>query len=185
MKKSTYVIITCVALFLAGCLYYFLKDEPFTSKEPTESATSEPSTMSYVGNNIVEEKDGKRLWELSAETIEVDTNTKNMKFKNMKGIFYQTNGGKIDITAPEAVVDSKTKDIVMAGKVHAIATDSTAFTAQEIRWSSKEQRFCGTGDILLTKDDTVMTGDRIEGDGNMSKIKVSGHANIVKGGVQK
>lgn len=185
MKKSTYVIIACVAIFLAGCLYYFLKDEPLVSKEPAEIATSEPSTMSYVGNSIVEEKDGKRLWELSAETIEVDTNTKNMKLKNMKGIFYQTNGGKIDITAPEAVMDSKTKDIVMAGKVQAVATDNTSFTAQEIRWSSQEQRFYGTGDILLTKDDTVMTGDRIEGDKNLGKIKLSGHANIVKGGVQK
>lgn len=174
-----------MTLFLAGCLYYFFKDEPIEPKEPIQVAVSEPSVLSYLGNSITEEKDGKRLWELSAETIEIDTNTKNMKFKNSKGIFYQENGGKIEIIAPETVVDSKTKEVVMAGKVQAMASDGTAFTAQTIRWSGQEQRFYGSGDVLLTQDDTVMAGDHIESDGNMSKIKVYGHASIVKGGALK
>lgn len=186
MKKNTYLIIACIALLLAGCLYYFLKDEPLASKEPVQVAASEPdSKLSYVGNSITEEQDGKRLWELSSETIEIDTITKNAKFKNVKGVFYQDNGGKIDITAPEAVVDSKTKEIVMVGKVQALASDGTTVVAQEIRWSSLEKRFYGSGNVLLTQNDTVMTGDHIEGDGDMNKIKVSGHANIVKGGLQK
>lgn len=185
MKKTTYLIIACVVLFLGGCLYYFLKDEPVTPKEPVQVATSESTSLSYVGNSITEEKDGKRLWELQAETIDIDSNTKNMKFKNIKGVFYQDNGGKIDISAPEAAVDSKTKEIVMVGKIKAIASDGTTFAAQEIRWSNLEQRFYGSGDVSLTQDDTVMTGDQIESDRNMSKIKVSGHANIVKGGAQK
>lgn len=174
-----------MTLFLAGCLYYFLKDEPVIPKEPTQAVVSDPTTLSYVGNSITEERDGKRLWELSAETIEIDINTKNMKFKNAKGIFYQENGSKIEIIAPEAVVDSKTKEIGMTGKVQAMVSDGTTFTAQEIRWSGTEQRFSGSGNVLLTQGDAVLTGDHIESDGNMSKIKVYGHANIIKGGAQK
>lgn len=184
MKKTTYLIIACVVLFLAGCLYYFLKDESSIPQKEVEVKTSQSTNLSYVGNSITEEKDGKRLWELSAETIEIDTDTKNMKFKNMKGIFYQDTGGKIDIIAPEAVVDSKTKEILMVGKIQAIASDGTTFSAQEMRWSSLEQRMYGSGNVLLTKDDTVMTGDHLEGDKNLSKIKVFGHANVVKRGTQ-
>lgn len=182
MKKTTYVLITCMILFLGGCLHYFFKDEPIKPQEPVQVAASESSTLSYVGNTIKEEKDGKPLWELSAETIEIDTNTKNATFKNSKGVFYQDNGGKIEIIAPEAVVDSKTKEIRMVGKVEAIASDGTTFRVQEIRWFTLEQRFYGTGNVLLTKNDTVMSGDQIESDGNLSKIKVSGRGKIVKGG---
>jgi len=183
MKKTTYLMIACCLLFLGGGLYYFLRAEPITPKTPAEVASVEPAaTLSYVGNLITEEKDGKRLWELGAETIEIDVNTKNMKLKNVKGVFYQDNGGKIDISAPEAVMDSKTKDIVMTGKVQAVASDGATFSAQEVRWMGLEQRFYGTKDVQLTKDNTVMSGDNIESDANMAKIKVYGHAKVIKGG---
>ena len=185
MKKTTYLIIACSALFLASGLYYFLKDEPVLPKPPLQAVKVEQAAiLSYVGNLISEEKDGKPFWELGAETIEVDINTKNVNMKNIKGVFYQANGGKIEIVAPQAVMDSKTKEIVMRGKVQATASDGAAFTAQEMRWSGSQQRLFGSGAVLLTKEDTVMTGDNIESDINMEKIKVYGNAKLVKGGAK-
>jgi len=186
MKKTTYLVIACSALFLAGGLYYFLKDEPLAPPAPVAVEKIEQvSTLSYVGNSIKEEKDGKPFWELGAETIEIDVATKNVIMKNIKGIFYQDNGGKIVITAPGAVLDSKTKDIVMTGKVQAVASDGATFTAQETRWSGQQQRFYGSGNVALTKDGSVMTGDNIESDVNMAKMKVYGNAKIVTGGASK
>ncbi len=182
MKKTTYLVSACTILLLASGLYYFFKEEPLLPKEPVQATNGEQSsTLSYVGNSIIEEKDGKRLWELGAENIEVDINTKNLKLKNIKGVFYQDNGGKIDITAPEAVMDSKTKDIMMTGKVQATSSDGAAFSAEQTRWSAAEQRFYASENVLLTKEDTVMVGDHIESDANMQKIKIYGHAKIVKG----
>ena len=185
MKKNTYLLSACVIMIVVGCLYYFLKDEPFYQKEAAAPKVEQAATMSYVGNSIIEEKDGKKIWELAAETIEIDVNTKNIMLKNIKGTFYQDNGGKIDITAPAAMMDNNTKDITMTGKVNAKASDGATFVAQETRWLGKEQLFYGTGDVVVTKDDTVMSGDKIESDKNMVKIKVSGHGKIIKGGVTK
>ena len=185
MKKTTYLMIAYSALFLIGGLYYFLKDEPLPQAPARVANIEQVSTLSYVGNSIIEEKDGKPLWELGAEIIEIDVTTKNMNMKNIKGTFHQANGGKVEIIAPGAVLDSKTKDIVMTGKVQARASDGTAFTAEEIRWSGQSERFYGSGNVLLTKDDTVMTGDKIESDANMAKIKVYGNAKIVKGGASR
>jgi len=186
MKKTTYLMIACSALLLAGGLYYFLKDEPLVPKAPVEvEKVEQVSTLSYVGNSIKEEKDGKPLWELGAETIEIDVTTKNISMKNIKGTFFQANGGKINITAPGATLDNKTKDIVMTGKVQAIASDGATFTAEETRWSGQQEIFYGSGNVVLTKDDSVMTGDKIESDANMAKIKVYGNARIVTGGASK
>jgi len=186
MKKTTYLVIACSALFLAGGLHYFLKEEPVVP--PTPAAVEEVeqvSTLSYAGNSITQQKDGKPLWKLDAESIEIDVKTNNVTMKNITGTFFQENGSKIDITAPGAVMDSKTKDIVMTGKVHAVASDGSTFTALQTRWAGQEERFYGSGDVVLTKDDTVMTGDKIESDVSMSKIKVYGNAKMVTGGVGK
>lgn len=187
MKKTTYLLIACTILLLAGGLYYFLKEEPLAPPQPIEVEQVAPvSTLSYVGNSIKQDnKEGKPLWELAADTIEIDVTTKNLNMKNIKGTFYQSNGGKVDITAPGAVLDSKTKDIVMTGKVQAIASDGTTFTAQETRWSGQQELFYGSGGVVVTKDDTVMTGDKIESDANMAKLKVFGNAKIVTGGPSK
>lgn len=186
MKKTTYVMSACAIIILASSLYYFLKEEPVQLKETTGTQkTEQATTLSYVGNSIVEEKDGKRQWELGAETIEIDVQSKNMILKNIKGIFYQDNGGKVEITAPTAVMESKTKNILMSGKVQAVASDGAAFTAQEIRWLGQQEMFYGSGDVLVTKEDTVMSGDNIESDKALEKIKITGHAKIVKGGASK
>lgn len=186
MKKTTYLMIVCSALFLAGGLYYFFREEPLVVPKPAEVEQAAPaSTLSYVGNSITEVKDGKPLWELQAETIEMDMTTQNTNMKNIKGTFYQANGAKIDITAPAAVLDNKTKDITMTGTVHAVASDGATFTAQEAHWLGQAERFYGSGNVVVTKDDAVMTGDNIESDATMAKIKVSGHAKIVKGGASQ
>jgi len=186
MKKASYAISVCFIVVLAGCFYYFIKDEPIVPKGVTAlSQEEQKSTLSYVGNSITENKDGKPIWKLGAESIEVDVNSKNMILKNINGTFYQDNGGKIEVTAPTAVVDSQTKDIIMTGKVHATASDGADFTAQETRWSGQQEVFYGSGDVFFTKEDTLMSGDKIESDKNMAKVKVSGHAKIVKGGALK
>jgi len=184
MKKTTYLLIACMISLLIGGLYYFLKEEPLIEKHAKTAppVAQQPSILSYQGNSITEEKDGKRLWELGAESIEVDTTTKNAILHNIDGTFYQEKGGSIHIKAPMATVDNATKEIVMTGKVQAVASDGATFTAQEAHWLGQAQQFSGSGDVIVTKEDTIMTGDRVDSDSNMEKMKVSGHAKIVKGG---
>ena len=38
-----------------------------------QNETSDSKVMSYDGNTISEEKDGHKIWELTAEHIEIDT----------------------------------------------------------------------------------------------------------------
>lgn len=184
MRKKAGLILACIIIAVSG-LYYFLKDEPLAQAPQEQPKDQQTSKLAYVGNSIVEQKDGKPLWELKAEFIEIDVDSKNVQLKNLVGTFYQEKGGKIEITAPEAFMDSKTKDITMSVKVQATASDGTTFTANEARWSTAEQKVYGSGNVILTKDDTVLTGDKIESDSNMEKIKVFGNAKVVKGGVAR
>lgn len=183
MKKTSYLAIACVILFVAGGIYYFVKEEPFTSPSPKQEMNSEPASKpAFIGTSLIEEQNGKRIWELTADSIEMDPNTKQATFIHVTGIFYQDNGGTIQLVAPQAVMDTQTKSIVLNGSVQAVASDGTAFSSQEARWDGENRRFYASGSVTVTKDDTVITGNQLESDANMEKIKVQGNAQVRKGG---
>jgi LPS export ABC transporter protein LptC len=175
-----------VLSLLAGMLYYFIKDEPIIPKaDKQEAPSSSANTLSYIGSTLVEEKDGKRQWELTADKIEVDPNTQNADLTGIKGTFYRENGGKIDMTAAHALVDSKTHDVVLDGDIKAVSSDGAAFAAPKARWVNGRQYIYGSGGVRLTRQDTVITGDELESDANLEKVKVSGNAHIIRGGAVK
>lgn len=184
MKRNAYGAIICAVLIIAGGLYYFAKDEPLPPPSNSKTSAADPAGfLSFNGSSYVEHKDGKPVWEISAETIEMDPNTKLIYLKGIKGVFYQDNGGKLDLIAPTATMDSKTKNITMDGDVKAISsTDGTIFTAKQALWNSTDRKLFGSGGVTLTREDTVITGDTIETDNNMQKYKVRGNARIVKKG---
>ncbi|BBB91578.1 MAG TPA: LPS export ABC transporter periplasmic protein LptC [Methylomusa anaerophila] len=184
MHKTAYIAIACGLIFLVGGLYYFLKEEPLPPAPPDSQAAGKQSipNLTFSGSTIVEEKDGKRIWELSAEIIEADTSQNIATLKNIKGVFYQEKGGKIDIVAKEAVLDTKTKDISLQGDIQATASDGAVFTAPQAKWSDKNKVFSGTGGIKLIRGDTIITGDTIETDASMEKVKVQGNARVLTGG---
>jgi LPS export ABC transporter protein LptC len=184
LKKASYLLIACIIVVVVGGLYYFFKDEPFNAQVPvqTEEKSEPDSGLTYIGNNIVEERDGRRLWELNSELIEIDPDTNNARLKNIKGIFYKDNGEKILMTAPQGFINSKSQDVDMVGEIKAIDSDGATFTAHKVHWAGVERRFYGSEGIVFTRDDTVITGDKIESDANMEKITVQGNARVVKGG---
>lgn len=185
MKKTTYLVIVCAVLFLAGGLYYFFREEPPAPPDPATQTTSDASTqMSLSGTSINEEENGKKIWELGAETMEVNPQTKIVTLKNLKGILYTHDGGKIELTAVNALVDPTTRNLTVDGQPQprAVTDDGAVFTAAQMHYDGQGGQFYGTGGVTVTRDDTVITGDQLTGDTGLTKIKVQGNAHIRKGG---
>lgn len=181
LSKSTYRAIACTLLIIAGGLYYFNKPEtppPVQEAEVDKAA----SNVTFAGSSIVEQLDGKKQWELTAETVEVAPGTDKAKLINFKGTVYRLDGSKVDLVGRQAEIDTKTRDINMSGDIKATDSDGTVFTAAQGRWAARERRFYGSGGITLTKEDTIVTGDKIESDEHLEKVKVSGNARVLKGG---
>ena len=183
MKKKAYLSIACAVLILAGGLYYFFAERTSdSSATPQANPPKATSNITFSGSTIVEEQDGKKLWELSADTIEADPNGKTVYLNNLKGTFYQQKGGKIDIVAKRATMDSKTHDISMLGDIKATASDGAVFMAPEALWSGEPKRFTGLGGVTPIRGETIISGDKLETDDKMEKIKVFGNAKVVSGG---
>ena len=175
MRLSVVMLI----LALAGGLYYFLRDEaPEEKKQQAES-----TRMAFSGSSLVEESDGKRIWELTARKIEVDSKTRWVYLTDLQGVFYRTDGSKIDVTAKEAIVDPKAKNMEMTGGFFMKSSDGPTFRADQGRYNSKDKRIFASGNIHATREDAVLTGAEFEADDKFEVMLIKGNAKIVKGGV--
>ena len=185
MNKMAYVSLACVLLLVTGGLYYFFREEPVLPdtipavEQPTPQAAS---NLTFAGSAIIEEQNGQKVWELNAESIEVDASGKLVSLKKLKGIFYQEKGGKVDIIAQEGILDTKTHNITLQGDIKATSSEGAVFTAPQGRYEEQTKTFFGTGGITLIRGDTIITGDKIDADTNLEKVKVQGNAKVVTGG---
>lgn len=185
MNKMAYVSLACALLLVIGGLYYFFREEPVlpdTVPAVEQTTPQAASNLTFAGTAIIEEKNGQREWELNAESIEADASGKLVSLKKLKGIFYQANGGKVDIIAQEGILDTKTHDITLQGDIKATSSEGTVFTAPQGRYEEQTKTFSGTGGITLTRGDTIITGDKIDADTNLEIVKVQGNAKVVTGG---
>lgn len=180
-KNSTYIIAAVLVVLILGGIYYFIKEEPIVLQE-TKAPLEEIPNIRLVDNKLVEVKDGKIKWELSVGGLEFDKKANQVYLVNVKGIFYQDNGSKLNMTAEKAVMDTDKKNIVMTGSVQAESSDGGIITADEMKWLSDQERIVGSGNVKLTKNDVIITGDILESDAKLDKVKVHGNARVLKGG---
>lgn len=185
MKRQNILMVVVFLLIIGGGLYYFLKEESMASQpQPVQDAPKQQAALSFEGNKITEEEEGRLIWELTAETIEVDSVTQNVTLHQLNGTFYSADGTTMTITSQTGNLDSKTKDVVLTGSVHGTASSGGDFTAAQATWQDESKLFHGTGGVKAVKGDIILTGDVLDGDMVLNKINVSGHAHIVNKGGQ-
>ncbi len=179
MKFKIALISIVVIALLGGGLYYFLKTESPASPAEPEAEKPAQVAMTFADNKITEEENGKILWELTAEAIEMDPGTQNVLLHKVQGTFYSDKGTTLTVTSQEGSLDSQTKNVWLTGAVHAVASDGGDLTAPALLWQDQTKLLLGNGGVKVVKGSTTLTGDQLEGDSVLNKIKVTGHAHVV------
>ena len=182
MKNRAKLLLGTGALLIIGLIYWAVVTTP--TAPLNEEAGPDSRMMQYSGNTISEEKNGVKIWEMTAEEILVDTQTQDLTLKNLSGKFYQTNGTVVSIKAPAGFYQVKDKNIKMDGGVKVESSDGAKFDAQKLLWQSAGQILTGEENVKITKEDMAATADKIESADGLANIKLSGHAHITKGKVQ-
>ena len=143
-----------------------------------------PRIMSYADNTLSEERDGRTVWKMTAETVNVDIDTNDTGMVNIDGTFYTDDGRSLTLKAEEGRMDSKTHDIVLTGSIEATTSDGASLRAKQIKWTAAEGSLSAEGDAELIRDDIRATGDRIVSTDQFQKFSVIGNAHIEKGGAK-
>ena len=184
MDKKKALIIFAIILVLGGCLYIFLNTSPAPNNY-INSAVYPPEAnqnIIFSGSSIVEEENGQKIWELSAENIEMEPATKNIILKNLKGVYYKSATEKIELAAVKGFIDGQTRNLNLEGSISVVTPDGAKLTCQKIRYDAKAKKFYGSDNVVFAKGDTTITGQSFESDDKFQKVKIYGNAKALKGG---
>ena len=81
MSKRGKIILTILILMIGALITWVIKTTP--SEPPKFEKIEPPSVMEYHDNTISEEKDGVKLWELTAEKVLIEIATQNAELTNL------------------------------------------------------------------------------------------------------
>jgi len=151
----------------------------------SEQSDQPSKIMSYDGNEISEEKNGRKIWDLTAEHIEVNVDTRDATLDNLSGHFYADDGRIVEVKADKGSYTESTRDVVITGNVSVKNSDGAQLTSDELRWEAQKEILAALGNAKAVKEDMLATGDRIESTDGFNKIKIVGKAHLAKGGEMK
>ncbi|MCR5834244.1 MAG: LPS export ABC transporter periplasmic protein LptC [Selenomonadaceae bacterium] len=155
---------------------------------PFQEKIEPPKVMEYEGNTIVEEKDGKIIWELSSDKIRVDSTTQDIELTGVKGKFYQYEQGEdgeevktwelIAKTGIYYQVDSK---VYVEGDVDFSNSDGAKLKCDSLEWLSKDDKVYANGNVKISKEDMRAYGDMAYSDNGFEHFGLVGNAKVLKG----
>lgn len=178
MKKQIIAVIALTVTLIGGFFWYIMDDNPNISKTVKEQVPDR--TMSYSDNVLKEEKNGKLVWEMTAEGIEVDLESNHVTLKSLKGTFYRENGVVTELTAEEGAYDQTKGLITMKGAIKANESDGAMIKADAARYDSKKKHLYCDGNVEVKKDGYLVTGDHMLADQVSGKIRVDGNAHAIQ-----
>lgn len=180
MKKKITAVIALAVVLIGGFIWYVMGEGPSISETVKEQVPDR--MMSYSGNVLKEEKNGRLVWEVTAETMQVNTQTNVVSMQKMKGKFYREDGVVIELTAEEATYDQKKELITMKGSIEASESDGSSMKADAAKYDAKKKRLYCSGNVEVNKDGYLVTGDRMTADQVTGKVRVDGNAHAIQSG---
>ncbi len=177
--KKKLAIYVFIVLAIGICIWAVVTKPTPENKSPQE--IKKEHTMNYGANTIVEEKNGKKIWEIKADSINMNVQSKIAEMKNVHGKYYRDDGKILTITSPHGFYDDGKKNIMLDQKVHAEDNTGLKFDAEKATWNNAKALFTGEGKVKIVRDNMQATGDKIESNNGFTAFKLSGNAHIIKG----
>ena len=167
-----------MALF-AVLVYWVISTTP-TEPPPTEKFNP-PSEMTYETNSIVEEENGRKIFELNSAKMVVDAVTQNAELEGINAKFYQEDGSFVKLKAKVGTYNRKNGNVHVEGNVVVTDSKGAKLTSGKLDWNAKKEVLVATQKVKISKDDMRAYGDRAEATNGLRHFKLQGNARVLRG----
>lgn len=106
----------------------------------------------------VETKNGRKDWELEADTAQYFKNDNLTVFENVRVVFYSQNGANYTLTGREGRLRNDSKDMDIVGNVVVTSTDNYQLKTDSLKYIAGNRQ-------ISTKDKVFFTGPNISIEG--------------------
>ena len=183
MGNKGKILLGLIAFAFVGLIVWAVStvpDPPAPEPEPEG-----PRIMSYGGNTITEEKNGVKIWDLTAEKMDIDVDTQDADCENLLGHFYEESGRVLEVTAPHGTYRHDTRDIVLDRGVKATTNDGWQLTCDKLSWLAADSMLVAEGseekvaEIENKEEGMYASAKRLESLDSFKRFRAIGKAHLV------
>ena len=169
--------ILSASLFLIALFYWLIEGGGITPPTRTPDAPPVPVITDGV---LSEEKDGKKTWLLNAKQIQMDVKAGKNLFTDVDGTLYRPDGGTISVTAQNGLYDQTTGEVILTGAVDARYSEGWTLNCHNLHWTPAADLIVASGQVEIVKDGLFISGNRIETDRGLIRVKITGDGKVRK-----
>ncbi|MBQ9441699.1 MAG: LPS export ABC transporter periplasmic protein LptC [Selenomonadaceae bacterium] len=179
MEKK-YKILTGILVILFVCLVtWVIRTTP--KAPPQHEKIEPPTTMEYENNVITEEKDGKKVWEITADKMVMDSVSQTAEIENIHGKFFKEDGKVMEITGDKGVYNQQTKDVHVEGNIVVLDGDGAKLMSENLDWTGAEELLTASNDVKIFREDVRAYGDSASSTDGFNHFFMKGNVRILKG----
>lgn len=134
--KRTIMMVIGAVLLMGGVIAWLLSSKPTAG---TVKKAKETDPHQVIGSTIEENKDGRKVWSLTVESMVYDRKAQIDHMKGIKGTFYDEDGSTMTVTADEGDVDVKTKSVILTKNPKGTTSTNGTVTADKITWNNESR----------------------------------------------
>lgn len=184
MSTREKILATTLVIFFVCLVVWVVRTTPKTP--PPQEKIEPPTVMEYEGNTIVEEHDGKIIWELTCSKMRIDTITQNIELDDVQCKFYQRDEEKDEekiweLTAAKGIYFQTQKNIHVEGDVKVTNSDGAELVSGMIDWLGEQEMLIASNNVVVTNSDGAkLWSDTLNWFTAEDKVVATGNVKISK-----
>jgi len=184
MSKKTLTSIIVLAVLTLLSIWVFFSDSGgknnVNKETPSSVKTAQQEDEKAVVKDLIitETNEGKKFWEVVAESGNYDKGVDTITLKNIKGNFYKDNVVVLSVEAPLAIYNSTKKEVLLKNGARAANNKNVLITAREINWAGTTDTITATGNVRIVQGDKMQTtSTKSVFNSDFTNLKLFGNSN--------
>lgn len=186
LKIIVLVFLILIAGIVAVSLWVsFEERRALTKKEklPEVQIDGVESRMEKI--QLVEDKGGKKTWELEAKSIEQAEETKRFTLQDVKVTYYSKDGRTIVVTGRQGRVNQDSKDVELEGDVVLTTSDGYRVRTNAVSYRHEAKKVTSSDPVEIVGEQIRVVGKGLQVDLEARTFKVLGRVKThIKGRVK-
>ena len=146
LKWALLIFIILIGATVLSSLWINLEDRKASQQEEAAPKFSSEDAKMYLEKiHFVEDKKGKKTWELEAKSIQQNREENLMVLEDVRVTVYTEEGRSFTISGKQGTVSLETKDMDLKGDVVVASSDGYRLRTQSVAYRHQEKK-AGTSD---------------------------------------
>ncbi|MCX7970203.1 MAG: LPS export ABC transporter periplasmic protein LptC [Negativicutes bacterium] len=165
-----------VVAAVGSVVWYVIRPVPPPLPGP---GTRKTGDISMTGNELRGERDGKMVWQLRADTVEVDQDTQDSRLTTIAGEIFRDDGSVIHVVADRGLVDAR-RNFLLSGNIVAHSDDGMRLSCREMGMRTAENRVWARDGVEFSKPGFSLKCDLITSDAQLINLRAEGNVTAIR-----